>query len=49
MADEREKSRKHRYQHKAFFWSLGNKSNVQSKNDVNKHHNADDYHRKREN
>ncbi|GMN06540.1 hypothetical protein MTsPCn5_19290 [Croceitalea sp. MTPC5] len=36
--DEKNDSKKHRYQYKAFFWSLGNKITVQSKNrEVNRH------------
>lgn len=32
MANDTSKLKIHRYQYKAFFWSLGNKSTVQIKN-----------------
>ncbi|MDT0606030.1 hypothetical protein [Croceitalea rosinachiae] len=49
MADEKDDFKKHRYQYKAFFWSLGNKTTVQSKKNLINRHNADVYHRKSEN
>jgi len=47
--DEKNDSKKHRYQYKAFFWSLGNKTTVQSKNDTADRHSTDICHRKNEN
>lgn len=41
--------KKPRYQYKAFFWSLGNKTTVQLKKEDHNVQNTDVYHRKIEN
>ncbi len=43
MLGKKNDPKKHRYQHKAFFWSLGNKITVQSKNGKVDRHSSDIY------